>query len=754
MAQYAPAGFVPDGFIPDGFTPDQPSGGGMNFAVVNGQRVPVEDSPLDLVAGAASTLNPVPAIQQMGQALPLPKAIGGGGVVEGPVNAVKGLLKAQGAVGQKMVDSYKQGDYLTAARHAVDWLLPIIGPAIDQAADKAQQGQPWRGAGEAIGLALGLAGPKALEGANLKVPAIGKNPNPVEAAAIEAGQARGIPIDAGTATGNRFVKAVQAGADQTPVGAMVAERARGQQSAALARVGGELADQVHPSPVTPEQAGAALKGSTEDLIRSLDASADQAYGKLRDIEASPEHARTIYTAPEGSRAHQQILNKLSTDAPGGATPTRAELMVMRQIEAELDAQPYTKGKLVDEGNNEFHYTKGGGAGASVYHDIGQKSGVQQTRSETLAGIRKTLNTGEWTSAGRGAYEVAQDRLASGNPGGPNLPNRPPLGAREEIGMAVDLGPAKKALTPMYERLKREAQLVPMMGEKGRGLVALDRLMNGPEFAPVSVVDGALSDLKAMARGASMPELRSQGQGLAAGAVKALEEQVQAAVKRAGPEAVQALEQGRSAVKTKAAVAQVLEDIKSEPVKAYRSAVAPKDTAVAHLRQLQDVAPDVVPQVGRAWLEDALNTATAQGGFEHAAKLDADWRRLGPETKTLIFGGPENVKALDQYFQLAKKLAESPNPSKTTLTATSLASGGLIFTNPAIGIPVTIGAGALSKMLRTPRAIRLLTKGTSMLLGPGRTSQAAQAAGVADVIQAAREAGVMAGTPATAQDQAR
>lgn len=701
-----------------------------------------------------SGINPV----QAGQMLPFPKQFGGSGM-DNPL-LPSNIARDMHAVKKEADARWAKGDYPGAVAKYLESFIPILGPMMSHQGNELEQGKYAAFLGDALALTANAAAPELAKRLSApRIPAMAANPNPVEAVAIEAGQARGIPVDAGTATGNRFVRAVQSGADQTPVGSMVAERSRAAQGQALTRVGGELAEQVHPSAVTPEQAGAALKGSTEDLIRSLDASADVAYGKLRAIEANPANAQEVpVPKTRAELAQDRQLSQRMAESLGGTAPTPEELQELRRIRAEMDAMPFTSRRLqpTKYGGGLEHVPGTGGTGANVYHDILQAApGTSKiSRGAVVTSIDQALLTGRFTNAAKGALEVARARLTGGNVGIPELPPSAgdlPVATRPML-LPVDLRTAKQTLRPIYERLKRESELVPLMGDKARGLTALDRLINGPDFSPVSVVDAGLSDLKAMARGAVMPELRSQGQGLAASAVSALESQVQQAVRRAGPEAVQALEQGRTAVKTKAAVAQVLEDIKSEPVKAYRSAVAPKDTAVEHLRQLQQVAPEVIPQVGRAWLEDALTTATAQGGFEHAAKLNADWRRLGPQTKRLIFGGPENVRALDQYFLLAKKLAESPNPSGTAKMSTSVGSLGLVFTAPHVGVPLVLGAGGLSKILRSPTAVRLLTKGLQLQLGPGRASRTAAMLGAADVIRAAQEAGAMVPSPARAEDQ--
>ncbi len=163
MAQQ-PAGFVPDGFVPDGFELEAASPQ-MNFATVNGQKVPVDDGPLDLVKGAwDTTLGAVPgAINAVAQGLPLPKAIGGGGVIEGPKKLAGSFLDAMNAVKAGADEAWAKGDHLTAVRKYADWLAsPIFGITLglDAAADKSMHGQPWRGAGEGIGLGLGLTLPE------------------------------------------------------------------------------------------------------------------------------------------------------------------------------------------------------------------------------------------------------------------------------------------------------------------------------------------------------------------------------------------------------------------------------------------------------------------------------------------------------------------------------------------------------------------------------------------------------------------
>ncbi len=565
------------------------------------------------------------------------------------------------------------------------------------------------------------------------------NPNAVELAAVKFGAERGIPIDAGTASGNRFVRSVQGLADHSPIGSVIAERAKAGTNEGLARVGGELADAVHPSPATPESAGAALQGDTRRLVQTFDQQADEAYGKLREIESLNGPAEVasyqghhVPPTPESGAPLHDLTGKgrIYPDdvyGPNGSQYYGTGVKGMDQPAFKIIQAAKDKPKSL----------------VTVYRTV-------------PSGTQSELNPGDWVTISKdyainhgtawlhGDYDIISKKVKASDiyTNGDSILEwgyHPAKGGPPKSVMQVDLAPVKEAIQPLYERLKREADLVPLQGEKARALTAMDRLVNGPNSAPVSVADAALSDLKSMARGAFMPELRTAGQGLAAHTVSKLDAAVRSAVAKAGPEATAALQQGRQATMAKHAVGDVLEALNTEPVKAYRQATAPKDTAIASLRQLSDIAPSAMPQVGRAVLEELLSTATAEGGFSRTKGLQAKWQQLGPETKRILFG--DNVSNLDHFFLLAKKLEESPNPSQSALALSSGSQLALAFTHPVTGVPLILGSGALSAILHSPAATRYLTRGMTLAAGPGRFSTAARALAVTNLVTAAREAGV-------------
>lgn len=307
-----------------------------------------------------------------------------------------------------------------------------------------------------------------------------------------------------------------------------------------------------------------------------------------------------------------------------------------------------------------------------------------------------------------------------------------MDATRRTPLAVDVSAAMKEMLPLYNQLKRESELgIPMQGAKGRTLAALDGLMNGPSVASLSTVDAALSDLKAMSRGADMAELRTSGQATAAQAVQKLDAQVRAAAAKAGPDVLAALNEGRAATKAKYVKADVLDMLSGEPGQVYRQLTQNKDSGVEKLRAVQQVAPKELPNIARAYLEDLMQTATQEGGFGHADKLWSEWNKLGPEAKKRLFPDKGHVEALDNFFLLAKRIKENPNPSGT---AQVLNAPKLNFMEALAYVP----AKAMAQMLFNPKAVNYLTQARMVGRAPSR---AAQAAAMANLTKAAQSAGL-------------
>lgn len=118
-----------------------PQGGGSLDAIGRG------------LSGFWEQVNPVTIAQGLGQA------------VTHPIDTVKGIGAAQGELYTKAAKAFESGDYVTGARHAVNYLLPILGPALDAQSDKMMQGDIAGGVGGTVGIAANIAAPELAGGA-------------------------------------------------------------------------------------------------------------------------------------------------------------------------------------------------------------------------------------------------------------------------------------------------------------------------------------------------------------------------------------------------------------------------------------------------------------------------------------------------------------------------------------------------------------------------------------------------------------
>lgn len=192
---------------------------------------------------------------------------------------------------------------------------------------------------------------------------------------------------------------------------------------------------------------------------------------------------------------------------------------------------------------------------------------------------------------------------------------------------------------------------------------------------------------------------------------------------AGAEALGALNRGRAATVAKYEARGVLDELPkkgAEPRQVFDAATWANDAGIERLRRLAAQAPEAMPRLGRAYLEDVLGTQTVEG-LKKGAGMFAKWEKLGPETKKLLFKNPALIQDLDRFFRLAKRAADNPNPSGSALVGSMVAGVGYAFTDPVHGVPLLIGAGALSKLLHSPAALRALSEGLTVPLGKGAAS---------------------------------
>lgn len=590
---------------PDLDATGQPVGGAMNFAVVNGQRVPVPTSRVDRALDSTGNfLEEALAGVDPRNLYASVKAI----VTDTP-GSVKAILQANDAMRQKSLAAFQQGDIASGVRHGLMYLSPYIlgtagaiyggppglaagvtlgaagAPRLDQAGDLLQQGEYARGAGAMTDVGLQTVAAPAVAGkvSATVAPILKETSNKVLRQAVQWGQRNGVPVDAATATGSELAGNTEKALRGTLGGSAPMEAFDQAAADGLERAGGNLATRANaPSrgipgqPQTNVSAGESVRRVLEDKVNFLDKVADRFYERIRQVEAR------------------------------------------------------------------------------------QRTAIAQT-----GGIQAPM-TSRW------AFTTTP--------------------------LAVDIAAYKQAIAPLYQELAQQAQLAPatMIGKQAQVYVWLDKLMNAPDLAPLTVVDKALGNLKGLTRGAPLPGLTTDVQRAAAIASKELDARVMASARQAGVE--RELINGRAATVRKYQVAETWELLRAEPAQVYGQLTARADTQLNLLKQVQALAPREVPNVARAWLDEAITRATAEGKFTHADRLWADWQRLGPQTKSILFGklAPE----IDNWLLLSKQLTKNANASGSANTLRALNATQVLAYFPAKG---------LAKILTTPSGVRLLTR---------------------------------------------
>lgn len=270
--------------------------------------------------------------------------------------------------------------------------------------------------------------------------------------------------------------------------------------------------------------------------------------------------------------------------------------------------------------------------------------------------------------------------------------------RKPVNMPVDVTDIKDMAEPVREELQWALSRTEQSQSKAFG--AVEKLLAGDDYIPAWQAERALSALKSLARTTNKTGVRDYGQGVAAGLVPKLQEAIDAAVANTGQDAIRGLQEGRAAHANMMDVVSTAEKLHAEPVQAFGQAVWAHDSGIAFLRRIAHDAPDALPKVGRALIQDLFDRVTREGGIGKTTKTLNTWRDLGDETKALLFPDAKLRTKLDGFFKGLDMVVQRTNPSGTEITrqATSL--------NPARWIAGFLGG----HVLFTERGIQLLTDG--------------------------------------------
>src|ERR1700722_2775479 len=435
--------------------------------------------------------------------------------------------------------------------------------------------------------------------------------------------------------------------------------------------------------------------------------------------ASVEPHVRISTSQRTGRSGVQRVEQTLPNLPGSAS--RAEKFYAVQ---EQDLAKEAQRRIASGGGQR---TNAVGAGEAVQQRLQERVGRLKAQADKFYDeVRKS------TAANKQTVQTGAKQSSILGPNGQPL-TAPTFSTLET---PVDLAPIRSQLKPIYDELQRS--LPDARKANSPAWKSLEDLMNSKDSKMNAMdFDRTLSAFKSITRDGKSELLNTRSQGLAKQIIKAGEGEFQKALQGAGPDVNAKLNSARRIVRSYYDTDEMLGALRSEPAALYQHLVTGGDRVYNTLQDLQKVAPREMKTVGRTFLDGLVEKATKEGGFDRAGGVKADWERLGPETKKLLFG-PQLTGELDKFFLAAKRLTNPLNASGSGHMITALGSLGaageimraLMTGNPteaaAVGATAFAVPNIAARLMFTPGGVNLMTRLITLPTGSAAWGKAAVA----------------------------
>ena len=264
-------------------------------------------------------------------------------------------------------------------------------------------------------------------------------------------------------------------------------------------------------------------------------------------------------------------------------------------------------------------------------------------------------------------------------GRPVVTQTPATPVMQDVPLPTDMRPVKQAITPEIDGLVQ--RMTPAQKRADPGLTALQNIIERPDTLPASTAEADLGYLKSIGRSDASP----QAKRLAGIAVDALQPEVDAAVGRAGPDALASLQKARASWGQHADILDMVKSLSGDQsgaagqVRLANKLLQPADAAYPTLRKVLDIAPDAAEDLGKAYLTDRVFKGVAEGSnFMEPTQAQNLWNQIGPRTKAALYQ-PDQVADIDHFFELSKRLGESAVTKGSWLGP--LMKAGLVVASP-------------------------------------------------------------------------
>lgn len=573
----------------------------------------------DLFSGVWSSLNPLPAFKMLGEAPKTGTEVAASAA--GPL-ALAAVRMAPGmtTLATQAKQAFASGDTEGGLKNALSLVgLGALMDLVKSEPEASSWGDVIKKKAHPLGEVLGAIGPMLLGGG--EVPAAAKLSKIGQAAERLA-----VPLSAAEATGNPLVRALEFVGDRGLVGEnVVAPAARARQLDALEQAATHLSNQSFPAAISPEAAGSAVQGALEARA-ARDAAARASAGNRLASRVSPSPVTAV-----------QAGEAIQVGAQSGAS---AEAAARSAQAAALQSRLPTGATLESSGQ-------------AILDKLKQAALTAHDDASVQYGAVRDIEASHTRPVVTGRTRVESPVL------GPD--GKPVVHYRDitaDVGIPLDVGAAKAGLSDLMTELDQAHELGTLHGARANAYFTLKKFMAGPNVASLSEVDSALSDLKSLSRMGGKQVTRTAAQGIAAKAVESLEQVVKTTLAD-HPDLEAALTAGREATKRKYSIQATLSALSQEPVRAVKALAASGDAGIARLREVQGIAPDVMPLVGSAYLRDMV-------GATKASALSS-WERLGPETRRALFSTDATIQDIDRYLRapdgpataLVQQLADEP-----------------------------------------------------------------------------------------------
>lgn len=681
-----------------------------------------------LQGGVLEAVNPLPMLDVAGELLfdPLTKPEPGKMPVPKAAEMAVNVLKSHWNQLTQAWDLYKEGKP-EAMQHLRAAFLPIIGPALMDAEAKLKSGEltPSSYAGYVLGTAGSMLLPE-----NVRVtPKIKPRLIPAMQKAVPWGEAKGIGMDIGTVTGNKYVRGIQQLAQESLFGGAAQDEALAIATQ-LQDKAREFGTQVSPKPATPMSAGIGVAESTLAKERALGKQATERYKQFETAAEAPGLRTEVERSPEEIARLEAAASRKTRETFGDNVPTREELNHLALIRTEMDELRHQPGDLMDISDQPDSGYQGMRidekyvppvAGAPVIHDINQFSlnRSEVSRPQAIRSIDAALTTGEWDETARAALNVVRERMAGKKTvSAPPMPLdyavMPEISKTEMIQAPVDYLEVQKTLRPVLQRLERMPGWAQRQTDPA--VVSLRSIVEGPRYRPVGETNQLLSALKHVERGGQTVGAvgtRNAKLGIAAREIAPLEQALSKAMTDLGmdPADVAALTEGRQLTSTKYRVQAVRKKLGAtselaEPVSIFNRLTQNEDVHAGLLARVKAISPEQMPRIGRALFDEILQPALDTGSFMSALR---DFKKIGPRTREMLWG-KAHANDIEQLLVLADNMTERINLSGSGMAVVKAGQLRDVVTSPLKAGPMAFVFGKLGQVLTNPKATKVLLNG--------------------------------------------